>query len=215
MNRALNSTLKGTILLLVPVGALSMALSRPLVHLIFSHTRLTPQDLDATATTLVYFSIGMFAWGVQNILSRGFYATRDTLTPALTGTALMLLNLPVYWLLVRQSQHLGLALASSFGIVVYMGVLFFLLVRRTDNREAGPITTFFFKMSCSSALGAVVTWKLVEWLEPRVGWQTAPRALLVLAIASVAGFALIAVAAKLLRVREMEVYAARLPHLWR
>ena len=215
MNRALNSTLKGTILLLVPIGAISMALSRPLVHLIFSHTRLTPLDLDATGSTLVCFSIGMFAWGVQNILARGFYATRDTLTPAVVGTSLMLLNLPVYWLLVRQSQHLGLALASSLGIVVYMAVLFWLLARRTDNREAGSITTFFIKMSCSSALAAAATWKVVEWLEPRIGWQTAPRALLVLVIVSVAGFALTAVGAKLLRVREMEAYAAKLPHLWR
>lgn len=215
MNRALNSTLKGTILLLVPVGALTMALSRPLVHLIFSHTRLTSQDLDATASTLAFFSMGMFAWGIQNILARGFYATRDTLTPAVAGTAMMLLNLPVYWLLVRKSQHLGLALASSIGIVALMVLLFFMLARRTDNKEAGTITAFFIKIGFSSALAAVATWKLVEWLEPHIGWQTAPRALLVLVIASAAGFALTAVGAKLLRVREVDAYAAKLPHLWR
>ena len=35
MNRTLNSTLKGTILLLLPIGAITMAISQPLVHLIF------------------------------------------------------------------------------------------------------------------------------------------------------------------------------------
>ena len=212
MNHALNSTLKGTILLLVPIGALTVAMSRPLVHLIFSHTRLTSVDLDSTAATLVFFSLGMFAWGVQNILARGFYATRDTLTPAISGTALMLLNLPVYWLLVHKSQHLGLALASSIGVIVYMLVLFILLVRRTENKEAGELTSFFIKLCCASALAAFATLKLVEWLEPRVGWQTLPQAFLTLIIASTAGFALTAVAAKLLRVREIDAYFGKLLH---
>jgi putative peptidoglycan lipid II flippase len=210
MNRALNSTLKGTILLLVPIGALTMALSRPLVHLIFSHTRLTSPDLDATAATLVFFSLGMFAWGIQNILARGFYATRDTLTPAISGTVLMLLNLPVYWLLARRSQHLGLALASSIGIVVYTLVLFILLARRTGNQQAGELTAFFAKIGCSSTLAAFATWALVRWLELRVGWQTAPQAFATLVIASAAGFALTAVVAKLLRVREIDAYIGRL-----
>src|SRR6516165_6910230 len=86
LNRALNSTLRGLILLLVPISALTMAESRPLVRLVFSHTRLGPADLGATASTLVLFSLGMFAWAAQNILARAFYAARDTLTPAVIGT---------------------------------------------------------------------------------------------------------------------------------
>src|ERR1035438_3695328 len=69
-----------------------------------------------SSTTLAVFSLGMFAWGAQNILARGFYAARDTLTPAIVGTVLTFLNLPLYWLLVRHYQHLGLAMASSIGI---------------------------------------------------------------------------------------------------
>jgi putative peptidoglycan lipid II flippase len=212
MNYAVNATLRGTVLLLVPIGALTMALSRPLVHLTFSHTRLTEPDLDATAATLVFFSLGMFAWGVQNILARAFYATRDTLTPAVTGTGLMLLSLPLYWWLVRFSQHLGLALASSIGIVIYMLVLFALLVRRTENREAGGLVAFFLKVMLASATGATAAFMLVNWLEPRLGWENAPRAFLTLVIASAAGFLLSAVSAKLLRVREMESYVTRILH---
>jgi putative peptidoglycan lipid II flippase len=212
MNRALNATLKGTVLLLLPIGALTMALSRPLVHLIFSHTRLTGPDLDATAATLVFFSLGMFAWGVQNILARGFYATRDTLTPAVAGTGLMLLSLPLYWWLVRFSQHLGLALASSIGIVIYMAVLFVLLIRRTQNKEGGNLVIFFLKVALASAAGAAAAFVTVHGLEPRVGWATVPRAFLTLLIASTAGFALTAAAARLLRVREMESYAVQVFH---
>ena len=99
-------------------------------------------DLDATAATLVFFSLGMFGWGAQYILARGFYATRNTLVPAIVGTVLTFANLPVYWLLVRRYQHLGLAMASSLGITVYTVILFFLLNRRTHNRAGrglGPV----------------------------------------------------------------------------
>lgn len=210
LNRTLNSTLKGTILLLVPIGALTIAQSRPLVHFIFSHTRLTAADLDATSATLVCFSLGLFAWGVQNILSRGFYATRDTITPAVAGTVLTLLNLPIYWLLVRRSQHLGLALASSIGIIVYMIVLFVLLARRTRDRQAPALVAFFLKVTAASALSAAAAYQLVSWLEPRLGWQTTGRAFAVLVVTSLTGFLLTALLAKLLRVRELDRYLARL-----
>jgi putative peptidoglycan lipid II flippase len=127
---------------------------------VFSHTRLRASDLHATAATLAVFSLGMFAWGAQNILARGFYAARDTLTPAIVGTALTFLNLPLYWLLVRRYQHLGLALASSAGIIVYTLLLFGLLNRRTKNRESGEMVGFFLKVAAASVMAAGVCFKL-------------------------------------------------------
>src|SRR5262249_13780823 len=150
LNRTLNSTLKGLLLMLLPVSALTIAESEPLVYLVFSHTRLRGADFQATASTLAVFSLGMFAWGAQGMLARAFYATRDTLTPAVVGTALTFLNLPVYWLLVRRAQHLGLALASSIGITVYTVVLFVLVRRRTHDAEPGRMVSFMIKVTGAS-----------------------------------------------------------------
>ncbi len=97
LNEILNATMKGLILLLVPTAALTIAQSVPLVHSVFSHTRLHEADLLATASLLVWFSLGMFAWGAQNILARGFYATHDTITPAVVGTILTGLNILLSW----------------------------------------------------------------------------------------------------------------------
>jgi len=209
LNRTLNSTLKGVILLLLPISALTIAQASPLVHLIFSHTRLSARDLEATASTLAVFSLSMFAWGAQNILARGFYATRDTLTPAVSGTIFTVLNLPVYWLLVHRMQHLGLALASSIGVVAYTVVLFVLLNRRTQNPESAGLTIFFLKLLAASSLAAAASYGIVVWLEPRLGWQTTGSAFLVLAVASAVGFVLTGILSKLLRVRELDSYLAK------
>lgn len=210
MNRALNTTMKGLILLLVPVSALTIAQSRPLVYLVFSHTRLRGPDLDATASTLVCFSIAMFAWGAQNILARGFYAAQDTITPAVVGTALTFLNLPVYWLLAHWLQHRGLALASSCGIIAYTVLLFVLLKRRTANRESGAMLVFLLKVSAASAAAAVVCYEVSRWLEARVAWQTTRGAFIVLILASPIGFLAAGALTKALRVRELNAYLRRL-----
>ena len=209
-NNTLNATLKGLTLLLVPVSALTIAQSSPLVYLVFSHTRLRGPDFEATASTLALFSVGMFAWGAQNILARGFYATQDTLTPAVVGTAITFLNLPVYWLLVRRAQHLGLAMASSLGIIVYTIVLFALLNRSTANREAGSLLVFFAKIAAAAALGGLACFELLTWLETRIAWRTTHGAFVVLVLASLAGLLLTAAAAKLLRVRELDTYLKKL-----
>ena len=209
LNRTLNSTLKGVILLLLPISALTIAQASPLVHLIFSHTRLSVRDLEATASTLAFFSLSMFAWGAQNILARGFYATRDTLTPAVSGTIFTVLNLPVYWLLVHRMQHLGLALASSIGVMAYTVVLFVLLNRRTQNPESAGLTIFFLKLLVASSLAAAGSYGIVVWLEPRLGWRTTGSAFLVLLIASAAGFLLTGILSRLLRVRELDSYLAK------
>jgi putative peptidoglycan lipid II flippase len=210
LNRTLNATLKGLILLLMPISALSIALATPVVYFVFSHTRLRPSDLQAIAATLAIFSLGMFAWGAQNILARGFYAARDTLTPAIVGTALTFLNLPLYWLLVRRYQYLGLAMASSAGIIVFALLLFGLLNRRTKNPESGEVVWFFLKVTAASTIAAVVCFKLTQMLHVRIGWQTTLRALAVLVIVSSVGFAITGLLIKLFRVRELDFYLAKL-----
>ncbi len=172
LSATLHATLRGLIAVLVPVSALTIVQSRPLVYLVFSHTRLGAPDLEATASTLACFSLGMFAWGVQNILARGFYAIRDTLTPALLGTLITFLNVPVYWLLVRRAQHLGLALASSCGIVAYALILFALLKRKLQSPETRDLALFFLKVSVVSAAGALGGYAILHGLESRVAWQT-------------------------------------------
>ena len=210
LNRLLNSTFKGIIALLVPISALTIAQSAPVVYLAFPHTRMHNSDLDATAATLIFFSIGMFAWGAQNILARGFYATRSTLLPAIVGTTLTFASVPVYWLLVRRWQHVGLALASSLAMMVYSVVLFFLLNRRTHNPSGGAMTLFFVKVSSASAAVAWICHQLQLALEPHIAWHRFTGALLMLVTVTSVGVLLLIALGKLLRIRELDQQITRL-----
>lgn len=210
LNRLLDSTLKGLIALLVPISALMIAESRPIVYLVFSHTRLRAPDLDATAATMVYFSLGLFAWGAQYILARGFYATRNTWIPAIVGTIVTFASLPMYWIFVRHAQHLGLAMASSLGMSVYTLVLFLLLNRRTHNRHVGAMMLFFLKVCAAAAAVAWASHRLEIVLEPYFAWHRFFGALLLLSVVTTTGIVLLLLLGKLLRIRELEDQVARL-----
>ena len=209
LNRVLNDTFKGLIFLLVPISAFTIAESPYVVHLVFSHTRLTPSDLQATASTLALFSVGMFAWGAQNLIARGFYCTRDTWTPAIVGTAFTFLDVPLYWWLVRQAQHLGLALASSSGIILFTIVLFILLVRRTHNHQLGDLMRFLLKVSVASILSGIAVYELAKWLSRSIAWQKTLGSFEILLMASTAGLVIILGLLKLFRTSELDSYLAR------
>lgn len=210
LNRVFNDALKGLILLLVPISAFTIAESPYVVHLVFSHTRLGPSDLNATASTLALFSLGMFAWGAQNLLARGFYATRDTWTPAIVGTILTFADIPLYWWLVKHFEHLGLALASSIGITVLTIALFVLLVRRMHCHETAGLLLFLSKVTLASLLAAGVVFELASSIAGHFHWQRFRGSLEVFVISTAAGALLVIGLFKLLRVREIDPLLSRL-----
>jgi len=211
LNRTLNTTLKGLLLMIVPVSALTIAMSRPLVYFVFSHTRLRVPDLNATAAALALFSISMFGWSAQNILARGFYAGRNTMRPAVIGTIITFLNLPVYWLLVKPMQFRGLALASTIGISVYAIVLFFSLYRSTANKATLEMVGFFLRVGAASVVGAAGAFEVVRWIEGRTNWQNTLGSFTILIVATPVGLILTGLVAKLLRIREMNDYLKSIP----
>jgi putative peptidoglycan lipid II flippase len=210
LNRVFNGALKSMILFLVPISAFTIAESPYVVHLVYSHTRMPAEALHATAVTLALFSLGLFAWGAQNLLARGFYATHDTWTPAIVGTALTFADIPLYWWLSKRAQHDGLALASSIGITVLTVVLFLLLLRRIHGHDTPALLGFFSKVTLASILSAGVVFEFARWLSHRFPWQRAIGSFEILLIATLAGLLLIIALLKLFRVRELDAVLARL-----
>ena len=183
---------------------------RPLVYLVFLRTPVSAARISPPPPPRWFsFLIGMFAWGAQNILARGFYATRDTITPAVVGTLTTLLSLPVYWLLVRRMDYSGLALASTIGIVAYTILLFVLLGRRTKNPEEGSIVIFFLKVAAASCITAYACNRLAAWLENFIPWQHIPGALLLLTLVTSVGIVLFVALLKVFRVPEVTQYLRR------
>ena len=98
------------------VTAWMIALSGTIVDL-FRGGSFTPEDAAATARYFTLFAVTLCLWSAQGIYARAFYAAGNTLTPAITGTVVTVLSIPVYALLYHLFGIDGLAVASDLGIL--------------------------------------------------------------------------------------------------
>jgi putative peptidoglycan lipid II flippase len=87
---------------------------------------------DALSVTQLFqiLSITLAIWAVQGIYARAFYAASDTRTPAVTGTVITILSVPLYWALFKFHGLAGLAIASDIGIFIQTATLAILLHRK-------------------------------------------------------------------------------------
>lgn len=111
--KAVRVTLKSMLFLLIPMTAGLMALAEPLVSLIYERGDFGYLAAEMTASALFFFALGMAGYGVQNILSRAFYANQDGKTPFYAGVLSVIVNVIGCWFLLEPMGVGGLALASA------------------------------------------------------------------------------------------------------
>jgi putative peptidoglycan lipid II flippase len=97
---------------------------------LFRGGRFNHADAAATTHLFVILAITLAIWSVQGIYARAFYAASDTRTPAITGTVITLLSIPVYAALFHTLDLTGLAIASDIGIFAQTASLAILLHRK-------------------------------------------------------------------------------------
>ncbi len=111
------------------VSAWMIALAPWLMDL-FRGGRFNHADAAATTHLFTILAITLAIWSVQGIYARAFYAASDTRTPAITGTVITLLSIPVYAALFHTLDLTGLAIASDIGIFAQTAALAILLHRK-------------------------------------------------------------------------------------
>ena len=127
-NEAVNSSVSRLIAVALLVSAWMVALAQPLNNFLRGG-RLSPAEAHLTARYFALFALSLALWSAQGIYARAFYAARNTLTPAISGTVVTLVSIPVYALLFHHFGVQGLALASDLGILAHTAALAILLHR--------------------------------------------------------------------------------------
>ncbi len=107
-----------------------VALSFPLVELLFLGRRFSSGDARECAAYFAVFSVSMFLWSAQAIYARAFYAAGNTFVPMAAGTAITLISWPIYAALYHAYGAMGLAIASDLGIAMQTLAIAVLLHRR-------------------------------------------------------------------------------------
>jgi putative peptidoglycan lipid II flippase len=114
-----------------------------------------------TAYALLFYSLGLFAHGVIQILPRGFYALKDTITPVKVSISTVVLSIVLNFLFLRFTplMHGGLALSFSLMGVVNMVLSFYLLRKKVGGLRSGKLIQTGLK-SIGAGLGMVMAIRL-------------------------------------------------------
>ncbi len=139
-------------LLVIPTTVGSMVFSEEIVNLLFGRGAFTVEAVKMTSNALFYYSIGMIAFGLKDILARAFYAFQDTKTPMINATIAVVINIILNIILSRFLGIGGLALATSIAAIVSTILMFSTLRKRIGGLGLRKISTSFLKICVASLI---------------------------------------------------------------
>lgn len=187
----LNSALAAGLTLIIPVCAWMLAAAAPILGLIFEGGRFGAAE-TALATPLAQLMLAAGPlWIIYMVLARAFYASEDTLTPALTGTAITALCIPCYYWLAVPAGAWAIAAISGASLCCYVIWLALIWRRRNGGRAFQNLGRISLKMLACSLPAALAAWFAVEWCDRIAGGMNGLlRQLLMLATSGIAFAAL-------------------------
>lgn len=194
MNRAMEMSL----FLTIPCAVASMVVAEPLIATMFERGAFTAKDTWNTAMTLAVFSAGLPAYILVKILTPGFFARHDTVTPVRYSIITLVLNTLISLALMQTFAQLGLAAATAIASWTNVGLLTWGLMKRGHFKVDARLRRRFPRMLVAAAAMGLALWGMGTAFGPWSGPEVSelPR-ILKLAALVVVGMAVYAVVSQL------------------
>ncbi len=156
LKNTLSFGLRATFFVMLPASVGFMVLAHPIIQTIFRGGKFDAYSTTQTANVLIFYSIGLFAYGATKILQSCFFALKDTKTPAKIAFVALIVNIILNAILMFPMKLAGLALATSISGINTFFLLFFILKKRLKHFHSKPVLISFIKILVASIfMGAV------------------------------------------------------------
>jgi putative peptidoglycan lipid II flippase len=213
--RALLDTLAHTLrllnTLLVPAAVGLVILAGPIVALLFQYGEFSAErSTPMTAAALLFYSLGLPAYGLVKGLAQGFYSVQDTRTPVKIAAVAMVANVVLNLLLMGPLGLRGLALATSLSAWLNVALLARRLSARVGPLPRGAVAASAGRTLAASAALAAGCLAGLRLAAAVPGPEVLARPLPV-ALGMALGLAAMLAAFRLLRHGEMDEILASLP----
>ena len=139
IRRQVANAVRVLIFVAAPLMAIMIVLREPLTSVFYQYGAFGQLATERTASTLLFFAIGLGGHIVVHVLARTFYAMQDTRTPVTWAIVAVAINVPLMAWLVGPMGVEGLALALSISAVLEVIGLLWSLRRRIESVEEAAI----------------------------------------------------------------------------
>jgi len=195
-------SIRSIMLIMIPASAGLMLLGRPIIRIIFERGEFSDYSTTITYHALIYFAIGLFAYGGIRILAICFYAMHDTKTPVKVAARSLIVNTIFNLALMWPLKIGGLALATSIAAFYNFSQLYMILKKRLGGMDEARLKASFIKTVLAVIPMCVLCFAAEKTVFSHIHeWSTALNALL-LAVVALAGAGLYAAMAFALKMEE-------------
>ena len=202
ITETVRTTTHSSLFFIIPMMLGMMALSHPLIDLIYGGGEFGAGDTERTAQAMFFTSLGMVGYALQNILCRVYYARQDGRTPLIAGAVSLAADIVFCELLVEPMGVSGLALASALASTIYAAALIVPLQRSGSRFITKKFCADMLKTAVCACIMAAAVYGLADLMRGILPGIAGKIAVLILPTA--AGVLIFFAAAALLRLDEVE-----------
>jgi len=127
--------------------------AEPTARLLFQHGQITAHDAQLIAKSVMFYGAAVWAFSLQQILSRAYYALHDTVTPVVMSAITLAVNLavelPLVWTPLGEA---GMAAGTLVSFSLQALVMLWLLDRKTKGLGLGEMAPRLLKMLLATAI---------------------------------------------------------------
>jgi putative peptidoglycan lipid II flippase len=199
-----------TALTMLPLGAIMISLSVPIVRVIYERGAFNRQASGLVASLLVAYGIGMFFYLGRDVLVRVFYALGDADTPFRISIVNILLNAVLDFIFIQPFGAPGLVLATMGVNITSMIWLLWKLNQKLNGLPLQQWLLPFGGLFGASVVTGVASWGTSYGLQQILGSEGLLIQLLELCLAGGVGLALFGFFAIKMQLPEVDVFVARI-----
>jgi len=182
-NTLIVSSLKAVTMVILPIMAVFITLSKPIITVIYDHGKF--DAVAITSAVLACYSTGMIGMSVNEVLSKSFFSMQNSKTPMMNALISMVFNIIFAYVLSEFFGVCGLALAAAGGSWVNAGLNYVCMRKKRGKLFSKLDLIDIIKVIAASIAMAAVVWILYQPLK-----QWAERGMInSLAVGALCGFA--------------------------
>lgn len=162
--RLLDRTIRPLLFLSIPASVALVMIGRAVITIIFEGGQFTGHSTDIVSGAFTWFALGLVGYGLTEIVTRVFYAMKDTRTPVITTILTIILNVILCRLLMDSLGVAGLALALSVTTAAEAVIMMAFLKQRTGRIFSEGFFNWLVRVVLASAIMGVVILVSRPWL---------------------------------------------------
>jgi putative peptidoglycan lipid II flippase len=196
---------------MLPLGAIMIALSQPIVSIVYKRGAFDQNASNLVASLLVAYGVGMFVYLARDVLIRVFYALGDGDTPFRISLFNILLNVILDLLFIKSFGAPGLVLATVGVNLSSTLMLLYLLNRKLNGLPWIEWSLPILGLTAASVAGGISSFAALQVIQRFIVVKENMLTLLFqLAVAGLIGLLVFGAIASVMKLPEIDTFVVRM-----